>query len=145
MHIHTCTIESHKCTTNTSYDTQNSHTFSTSLWQPHPQHVCVSLLGCPVDSRPAILVGGAHVTFFTDESLHSISLSPHRRQEEGRHRVLVYHFLVTSPALNKFVAVKNLCGWNILTLNNYWGGCKNVTGRIIRGGSTLEFATFKFA
>ena len=65
---------------------------------PHPQHVHVSLLSCPVDGRPAIFVGDVQLTASNDESPHSLSSAPHGRQEEGGCSIIVRHLLVTFPA-----------------------------------------------
>ena len=77
---------------------ETQHVYIHTCTQPHPQHIHVSFLGCPEDSRPAILVSGVQLTASNDKSFHCIGSAPHGCQEEGRCRIIVRCLLVTAPA-----------------------------------------------
>ena len=70
----------------------------------------MSLLGCPIDCRPAIFVSGVSFAASSDESLDSPSPAPHGCQEEGGYSIIVHCILVTSSIS------KTIWSWRAVTV-----------------------------
>ena len=99
VHLETSITYIHKYTTTRMKYTHNAVQYNTCEHvQTRLQHFHVSLPDCPVDRRSALLVGGAHVTTFLDESPYSFGLVRLDWQEKWSHRVLVLHLFITLPA-----------------------------------------------
>ncbi len=70
----------------------------------------MSLLGCPIDCRPAIFVSGVNIAASIDERLNSLSSAPDGCQEEGGYSIIVSCILVTSSVS------KTIWSWRAVTV-----------------------------